>query len=334
MFRRLRFLACLISLAAAPAAVAEPCALSADNRAFLEEALGAWERAHDQLLRVESHDFPWSVVFDTRCTWHLGYDPERLTGAQPVDWTFTVGGRPVRVVAVPHGDTVALPNGQSIPARGVAFTSLYDYETKPFFVMALLDVWKQQPAAARHPDLRHIILGVVSHEMAHTLQLPAVARRIHELEKRLDLPDNVNDDIVEEHFSGDRQYSETFDREVDTFYDAFRADDPEERLALVRRGLAMARARQAKYFVGEDGMYAQLEGLFLNMEGVGTLVSYKLGYSTETGRDLKRARNSWSQDEGLALMLLVSELVPNWRKAVLKDLASPFDLLEQSIGRS
>jgi hypothetical protein len=336
MSGNVRLLSCLMLLTAASAAAVEPanagrCVLSADNRVFLDEALGAWERAHTQLLRVESDEFPWSVVFDTKCTWHLGYDPERLKDAQRMDRAFTVGGRSVPVAAVSHGDTVELPDGQSIPARGVAFTSLYDDEEKPFFVMALLDVWRQQPAAAKHPDLRHIILGVVSHEMAHTLQLPAVARRIHALGERFDLPENVNDDIVEDRFSGNEAYSKAFDREVDAFYEAFRANDPVKRRALVRRGLAMARARQAKYFTGEDAMYAPLEGLFLNMEGVGTWVSYKLGYSTETGKGLERARNNWSQDEGLVLMLLVSELVPDWRKAVLEDLVSPFDLLKESV---
>jgi hypothetical protein len=48
---------------------------------------------------------------------------------------------------------------------------------------------------------------------------------------------------------------------------------------------------------------------------------------------IERARNTWSQAEGLALFLLIDSMVSDWRERVLgPSLASPFALLEEALG--
>ncbi len=109
------------------------------------------------------------------------------------------------------------------------------------------------------------------------------------------------------------------------------AADDDERMALVRRGLEVARSRRNRYFCGEDAMLAPLEDVFLNMEGVATWTSHRLGYGTETDGELVRARNAWVQDEGFVLALLASELVPGWRERMLgPELTAPFALLAEA----
>ncbi|MEX2374254.1 MAG: hypothetical protein WD942_01545 [Dehalococcoidia bacterium] len=78
---------------------------------------------------------------------------------------------------------------------------------------------------------------------------------------------------------------------------------------------------------------------FLNMEGVAVWAAFKLSQTNPAfdigieNPTVDRRRNSWSQDQGLALFLLIDELVPSWRDRVLgPELASPFELLEDAVG--
>lgn len=330
-FALLGVLACT---AAATATADTGCSLSRENREFIQEALQVWERAADDLLDVNAAELPWSVVFDGECAWHFSADTAMMPELEPVEWSPRVSGTAVPVTVVHHDGEVRLPSGGRVPARGLAFAGVYD-GGKAYFTLALMDVWRRDPKAAADPNLRNIILGVVSHEIVHTLQLPAVAGAVDALRDRFDLPEDLNDDMVEERFAGDEAFVSALDREIELFYQAFAAPDREQRLALVRKGLEVARSRRAEFFTGDDSFYAPIEDLFLNMEGVGTWVSHRLGYGTETkAGELKRARNSWSQDEGLVLMLLVEELVPDWRDRVLHDLEAPFDLLEEATSGS
>lgn len=183
------------------------------------------------------------------------------------------------------------------------------------------------------------MLGVFSHEVVHTRQLEAVDRRVDELKRRYALPEKVDDDIVENRFKDVPGFREAHDGETDLFYAAASEADSARRRELVAKALALVRARQSRYFTGSDEVYRELEELFLNMEGVAVWASFKLSQIDprfDIGiKDpvIQRARNTWSQDEGLALFLLIDSMVPDWREHVLgPSLASPFALLEEAVG--
>ena len=84
----------------------------------------------------------------------------------------------------------------------------------------------------------------------------------------------------------------------------------------------MIRARHGRYFTGPTAAYAELESLFLTMEGVGQWAAYQLARTRAGGTDaealrlVRDNRKYWSQDEGLALFLLVDALVPAWQSRV------------------
>jgi hypothetical protein len=45
-----------------------------------------------------------------------------------------------------------------------------------------------------------------------------------------------------------------------------------------------------------------------------------------------RARNTWAQDQGLALYILIDELVPDWRSRTFgPGLTSPYGMLEEAV---
>lgn len=317
------------------------CALSEDEVRWIQMALDGWERVTDDILRLEASPLPWIVLFGRSCAWHLGPDEGLLPEGRPLHSRFTFAGEPVLVRAIRHDSAVWLPNGSTIPVQGAAFTSLYESasgEQAPFFVLALPEVWREQ--FPEDPNLEAQMLGVASHELVHTRHISHVARRVEELKGRYELPERIHDDLVEERFAEVPDFRDAHERETDLLYRAVSEPDPVHKRVLVRQALEVVRARQDKYFRGPDAAYRELEELFLNMEGVAVWAAFKLS-QIDVAFDIgieapgaDRRRNSWSQDQGLALFLLIDELVPNWRGRVLgPELASPFELLEEAVGR-
>lgn len=322
----------------APAATAG-CSLSGENERLIQDALDAWARISGDYLELDPHPLPWMVLFDASCVWHLAPDESSAPDARPVDVSFRFAGEPVETRVEPHDGAVRLPNGSEIPAQGLAFASVHDEGRASFFAMALLDVWRQMPGVEESGmDLHEFFLGVLSHEIVHTRQLVHVNARIAELGEGREMPESIDDDIVEERFGEVPGYAAAYEAESDLFYEAVAERDPDRRRELVAEALRLVRRRHERWFTGDDEIYRELDGLFLNMEGVAVWAAYRLSRENpDSGPDggspaFERARNTWTQDEGLALFLLLDEMVPDWRPRVLgPELASPFALLEEAI---
>jgi hypothetical protein len=89
----------------------------------------------------------------------------------------------------------------------------------------------------------------------------------------------------------------------------------------VRQFLAISDERQKRFFVGEKRGYKELEDIFLSLEGLAMLAQYKTARDrAPKGEDwlktlitLAQRTDSWSQETGLGLFLLIERLVPNWK---------------------
>jgi hypothetical protein len=88
--------------------------------------------------------------------------------------------------------------------------------------------------------------------------------------------------------------------------------------------MAMIDHRRADYLGGADSVYAQAEDLFLSMEGAGQWFAYLWLTGPKGGAMMpaealpfiRRDGRHWSQDEGLALLLLVSRISPTAPRAL------------------
>jgi hypothetical protein len=322
------------------------CTLTEAEARWIQTVLGGWEQVGTEILELQPQDLPWVVLFNKSCAWHIAPDTTILVGADPVSTGLTYSGEAVPVRAKPHGNgnAVWLPNGSIIPVGGTAFTSIYvdvAGEQEPFVALALMEVWRERFPPDAEPEfvarMVATFLGVAIHELVHTRQIKDVARRIEELRSQYTtLPERLGDRMVEERFRDEPGFREAHDAETDLLYRAASEIDQEHKRALVREALSLIRARQAEHFTGAEAIYKQLEELFLNMEGVAVWAAYKFSqldpaYDIGIGDDLvaSRARNTWAQDQGLALYLLIDELVPDWRSRTLgPELASPYGMLE------
>jgi hypothetical protein len=313
-----------------------PCAFPPGEIAWLQRALDNWHLVSREFLLVDPSPLPWIVLFDASCVWHLSSDRTLSREAQSVETTLTFAGRPVPGRALRHAGTVLLPNGVPVPVEMKASTALYRNSRGTFFVMAMPSVWQTKGVSA--PTRAEYLQGAFSHEMTHTRLLVDINRRVRELARKNDLVYPINDDVIQAEFRRAPGFEAAFNRERDQFYRAALETDPGKRREFAARALAMARERHARYFTGPTAAYAELESLFLTMEGVGQWAAYRLARMNAGGNDAQALRlvrdnkKYWSQDQGLALFLLVDALVPNWQARVFAPApASPFALLEEAV---
>jgi hypothetical protein len=325
-------LACGVPLASQPDT--EPCSFPAPELEWLQRALSGWEQVSREFLRVDPSPLPWIVLFDASCVWHLAPDGNPGPGARPVSTTLTFAGAPVPVRAVRHNGTVLLPSGSQVPVEIKASTSLYRNGRSAFFVMAMPSVWRTRDVSG--PTRAEYLQGVFSHEMTHTRLLVTTNRRVRELANKNDLVYPINDDVIQTEFQRADGFEAAMNRERDQFYRAALETDPAKQRALLARALEMVRTRHTRYFTGANQAYAELEALFLTMEGVGQWAAYRLmnvragGAHPEALRVVRDNRRFWSQDEGLALFLLIDRLVPDWQARIFSATpVSPFVLLEE-----
>lgn len=296
----------LIGCAAPAEAQASQCAMSPDDRVWIENSLRAWEVVRKERLHLPGGFRPIIVVFDARCRF------EARSGTPPA-WH-----------GEPHSGTIALPYGGAIPAGVTSFAS-GDEGKQPFFVMALPSVWRDAKIPSvlgREAGLQAVFL----HEYMHaqqTLYLKPVFARLN----RFNPPDDISDDSLQAKFKGDPDYVAAYEKELGLLQAA--ADEPDSARArqLARDALAAMRARQARWFTGDNAMWKVADDLFLTMEGIGQWSGYSWlshpkgwGLSPELAeRTMRGSGKWWSQEQGLALFLVIDRLLPGWQGKAFRD---------------
>jgi hypothetical protein len=190
--------------------------------------------------------------------------------------------------------------------------------SEPYLVAALPAVFRADSAAARDSLLDERIASVLSHEIVHTRQLPALSHELAELRRKYPIPPQVDDNVVEREFGNNTEFRAAFERERDLLYRA--AFDPASAGARreLRQALTLIAQRRRRFFTGTHAGWDRLEDTFLDLEGVGEWVRFAL-HRADRGRwpgdraivDFIRGRHDeWVQDEGLGLYLLIDRFVP------------------------
>lgn len=313
-----------------------PCRWSTEETAWLGPALSAWEEATDRLLGRSVEGLPWMVLYDQDCVWNVA-ERAAAGGAEIADLALRFRGTRIPVTVRRHAGTFVTPdNKERLPAPMAA--TLMAVDGRPFFVLSLMRVWKARPDVAGDSEATLWLTQVALHEMVHTLHLHYIAQSVERLQDRGPLPAQVGDDIVEDRFDSNPAYRDAFLQERDLLYRAALADTDAEARRFGREALALADARRAKYFTGADAMFAELEDVFLTMEGVAEWFAFRAvprpAEATRTALSAAHAnlKNSWSQAEGLAMFLLIERLATsNWPSRVLGPIPpSPFGVLREA----
>ena len=293
-----------LSTAAAPP---PPCRFAGEPRAWTAEALASWDRLDRERLRIARPTTPVITLFDADCAYTL--TPDRRGD-------FRVGARRYRTNGSAHDGNVGLPDGGAVPAGKLAFASPMS-DGRMFFIMALPSVWRADAGESR--DWRRLSMVVFMHEFAHSQQAAGLGARIDGLLAR-GLPEDSDDDVTQDRFGGQPGYLAAYQAERDLFYEAASAADPvaaREALTLAARRMG---ERRARWFRGEDAIYAEADDVFLTLEGTGNWAAWMWLTDAEGGRlspadateFIRGGRRQWSQDQGLGMMLALDRLTPDW----------------------
>ena len=287
---------------------AGPCGFEGEPRDWTVQALESWDRLDHQRLGTTRPVTPTLVLFDATCVYRLTPD---------ADADFMVGGRRYAVEGREHGGVIPLPGGGELPARRVSFA--FPAEAGGMnFVMALPALWRAE-AATEPRDPAKLAMLVFMHEFAHTQQGEGLGRRIDALVED-GLPPEVDDDIVQKRFRDTPEYVAAWEAERDLYYAASGAPDAAEARRLLAEAWAMTRARRARWFTGDQAILDAADDVFLTFEGSGNWAAWTWlvdpsggGLSPAEATAFVRGRRSpWSQDQGLAVMLTLDRLAPDW----------------------
>lgn len=294
------------------------CDLTSHEKLWVRESIEAWGRVSASVLRLTPVPRPPIILFDRSCEYHVA--PESLG----------VTGRP-------HAGVVALPNGQNLAPTPIGFASLSTGDTAPFLVVALRSVWESDTTLIDE-DWDEFLTRSFIHEMTHTRQLPVIVAKLRAAGGLVGMND-LDDDIVQETFDTSAVFRADVAREIALLYDAALARTLSERQRLARTALAAIKARREKFYGGEAAPWSFVEELLLDLEGAAEFAELSYLRFTVTyippQRLLERVRGDrafWSQDEGLALYLLLDALRPDWPgQTFTADPRTALDLIEESL---
>ncbi|CAN5306045.1 hypothetical protein BH11PSE2_BH11PSE2_08470 [soil metagenome] len=288
--------------ASRPPAGAPACAMAAADSAWIAQALAAWEVVRRDSLKLAPAPRPTIVVFDAACR-YLAAPGERLV------WQ-----------AAPHTGQVTLPDGKIIPAMVTSFAAQADGGKPGFFVMALPSVWRTEKVTSEL-GLETMMEAVLIHEITHTRQFYFATPLIARLSKRYGFGDDLTDDSLQDHFKANSAYVKAYQGERDLLFAAATEPDLGKARVIAAQALTLIRDRRATWFVGPESRWAELDDLFMTMEGLGQWAGYSW-LTARQGRNLdpavalnafRRGGRQWTQDEGLALFLVIDKLAPDWQ---------------------
>ena len=283
------------------------CVMPESDVAWLKRATDAWRLSVRESLHVsEKGEAVSSVFFDATCVYR--------------------GARNVARRGEVHGGTVRLPDGKTMPPRVTSFAAPDEQHRGAFMVMALPEIWRAGGVQSEL-TLETLMVSVFVHEMTHTRQFSVINPKIDEIDKRWKLGDDLNDDIVQTRFRETPEFVADIDAERALLFRAAAAATDEEARAAAREALTRINARRTRYYVGDDEKLADLEDIFLTMEGVAQWAAFTWlvhpsggAFAVETALPLfRRGGRQWSQDEGLAIYLVIDRLVPGWTQRSFAD---------------
>lgn len=301
------------------------CALSAADRAWLDDALEAWRFTTREITEIRQFPEFKAVIFDARCTL-TSHDALTTASGQAVTW-----------VAAPHEGEILLPDGAHMPVGVTSHTT--GNNDAYYFVMSTPSVWEAAGVGAGE-DLRRLMIAVLLHEGSHVAQIVPYGPRLDALIERHALPDSFNDDTLQKRFQENEEIASSVKRETELFVAAAAAREDREAERLAREGLRLLRARQERWFTGDEAYFAEAEDLWLTFEGAGQWAAYRWmidprGGGAEPAEALARfARGRWwSQTEGFAVVLALDRIMgPAWKSHAFGDGEKTIlELLDQAV---
>lgn len=306
---------------------------------WLYEWLTAWELISNDVFRLEETPPPEMLFFDDKYV----YTNSRTSApkGEKIDGP-KLYGKEIVWLKQSHNDTITIPDGKRVPIQIMTFAAPSEKEgVGSFFVMAAPLFWKNAGIESEEVGLKDMITGVFLHEFAHTRQMDGIGAKITEYEKNYQFDFPVSDDIVQDYFSKDSSYVQNFREEIASIYFLSGKPCDEINSAEIKDILQVIATRQEKYLKPKNEVLAEMDRIFLTMEGIGqfAMLSWLThpnggAYPDETAmKATRRGMNWWSQEEGLGLVLLYKKISqnPDWKSMFSKNPPDIIKLIQMEI---
>jgi hypothetical protein len=272
------------------------------DAAWLAAALSRWREAEREWLHLAPAPLPTIEAADATCTYRLPRgDFAQIEGAA-------------------HGGTPVLA-GQQVPLGPISFADGPDR-----FVMSLPSLWRAAGVTSE-AGLERLMTGVLLHEIMHTRQADIGAAAIGAMEGASGLGDELSDDSVQSAFADNPEYVAAYQAERDLLFAAAAAGTDADARDFARQALGLLRDRRARWFTGDKVWMIDADDVFLTMEGAGQWLVWR-DMGARDGGNLppaaalaatRRGGRQWTQDEGLALMLVLDRLLPDWQRRAFRE---------------
>lgn len=312
------------------------CVPKKNELEWIEQTLRIWDKTRKDSLLFSSKKLPWLILFDESCVLHINPDLSVFKTEKSATTKLTFNRQSFDVYSQNHDGKITLPNKEEVPARLLSFASNYDGGKKSFLVSAMPSIWQKAEHLKEEKNLDALVRGVFVHEMTHTFH-QNYYMRLDELEKQLSDIENFDDDIIQNTFGKKDEFRKAYEIEHDLLYRAVNENNLARKSELAKNALNSIRVRRKQFYVGKDTIYAEIEETFLTMEGAANWAAYKSAIEqglsqTDALKLIRRSGKYWSQDEGIALFVVIDSLLPRWqKKAFGKSAVSVIELLEEAV---
>lgn len=280
----------------------------------VEQWFAAWELVCKEVYKIDTLKPVEFVFFDDRYIYSTSVvsiaEGELIDGPElfkkKLDWKRAL-----------HNGKITLPDKQVVPVGLMSFASALENGNKnSFFVMPLPEFWKTAGVQSKELGLDNLVTGVFLHEFSHTQQMQNFGKKMSEYEQLYKFETAFSDDIIQDYFEKDSAYNAGFRNETALFYAAAINKNKAKLKALTKQAIEKLILRQKKYFTAGKTHFKEIDDFFLTMEGLGQFTMYAWLIHPKGGnipadialKGVRRGGRSWSQEEGLALFLILEKL--------------------------
>ena len=280
------------------------CALSAEDAAWIDQAMANWTFVRHEILNVAELSNVEAVFFSGECQLN---NASIMTSGAKTPWQIAS-----------HGGVVKLPDGSEMPPVVTSFSSGED--GVGYFAMSTPSVWRAGGVKSQM-GLDVLMYAVMLHEGSHVLQLSTYGAMIEEQTEKFALPEDFNDDSLQELFGENPDYSAAVKAEIAIFLKSAQAATKNEAETIARKALRMMDDRRDRWLVGDHDKYRNANDVWLTLEGSGQWVGYAWlvhpdghALDPQTAIDEWGLRSRfWTQNEGFAMALALDRLSNDWK---------------------
>jgi hypothetical protein len=248
-----------------------------------------------------------------------------------------------------HNGQLVMPDSTKSPVQIMSYTKpLFEKEdTTAFFVTPLPSYWKIKDIGDHEIGYDSLSLIVFLHEFTHSQQII----KSHDgmdgiingyLSKHPKDGEVFGDDMMQDLFEKDAEYTKTFKNEMDLFYAACEETDKTKQKTMALNAISVMEKRQKGILEKDKKDLAEIDNYWLTLEGVAQYSTYAWlihpkggNLSHQNALPILKTR-FWSQEEGFPICYLLAKFsgTENWGKAMFcRNPTTTVKLLKEALSK-